>query len=78
VGRGANFPAKLEAQRWYSARIEIIGEQMQLSVDDKLIGSLKSPGLAHATKNEFHFTVNGKDALFDDVRIWAADGGEAK
>ena len=41
--------------------------------DDKAIGYLKSPGLAHPTKSDFHFTVSGKDAHFDEVRIYAAD-----
>ncbi|MEW6305191.1 MAG: hypothetical protein AB1705_17075 [Verrucomicrobiota bacterium] len=72
VGRAKAFPAKIEPQRWYRMAIEIVGDEMRVSVDDQAVGHLKSPGLAHATKNEFHFTVSGKDALFDDVRIWAA------
>jgi hypothetical protein len=41
--------------------------------DDKAVGYLKSPGLAHPTKSDFHFTVSGKDAHFDEVRIYAAE-----
>lgn len=72
AGRGAAFPAKLETGTWYRARIEIAGEEIRVCIDDKLIGSLKSPGIGHPTKSDFHFTVSGKDALFDDVRIYAA------
>jgi hypothetical protein len=39
---------------------------------------LKSPGIAHPTKSNFHFTVTGQDAQFDEVRIWSAERAEAK
>jgi hypothetical protein len=72
AGRTQTFPMKIEPRRWYRLRIEIIGDQMRVSLDEKPVGSLRSPGIAHPTKSDFHFTVSGKDALFDDVRIWAA------
>jgi hypothetical protein len=72
AGRTQSFPQKIEASRWYQLRIEMVGDEMRVSLDGKLVGSLKSPGIAHPTKSRFHFTVNGKDALFDDVRIWSA------
>ena len=72
VGRGSAVPVKIEPHRWYQLSVEIVGDEMRVSLDGKAVGYLKSPGLAHTTKNEFHFTVSGKDALFDDVRIWAA------
>ncbi len=71
-GRGANAKADLRQGRWYSATIEIVGDQMRVSLDGKAIGWLKSPGLAHPTKQSAHFTVSGKRALFDDVKIWRA------
>lgn len=72
AGRTKAFPQTIEAGRWYFLRMEMIGDEMRVSLDDKLVGSLKSPGIAHPTKSRFHFTVNGKDALLDDVRIWSA------
>jgi hypothetical protein len=71
-GRGSNVKADLKQGRWYSATIEIVGDQMRVSLDGKAIGWLKSPGLAHPTKESVHFTVNGKRTLFDDVKIWRA------
>jgi len=50
----------------------------RVSLDDKSVGSLKSPGIAHPTKSDFHFTVTGRDAIFDDVRIWSAGPANAK
>jgi len=73
AGRTQAVPVKLEQRRWYRLSIEIVGEQMRVSLDDKPIGYLKSPGIGHATKAEFGFTVSGKDAHFDDVRVFAAE-----
>jgi hypothetical protein len=73
AGRGVSVPVQLEQHRWYRLCIEIAGDAMRVSLDDKAIGHLKSPGLAHPTKSDFHFTVNGKDAHFDEVRIYAAE-----
>lgn len=72
AGRTAAFPVKIEPQTWHRLSIEIAGDKMRVVLDDKPIGFLQSPGLAHPTKTRFHFTVNGKDAALDDVRIFAA------
>jgi hypothetical protein len=74
VGRGAAFPAKIEQGRWYRLQAEIAGEELRVCLDDVPVGSLKSPGIAHPTKTHFHFTVSGKEAFFDDVRVWRTDG----
>ena len=65
------LPMKLETSHWYSLGIEIVGDQMRVTLDGKPLGFLKSPGLAHATKPDFKISVSGKQALFDDLRIWA-------
>lgn len=62
----------LEQKRWYSVIIEVMGDQMRVSLDGTPIACLKSGGVAHETKSSFHFTVNGKGVLFDDVKIWQA------
>ena len=72
VGRGSAASIVLEQKKWYQVSIEISGDEMRVSIDGKPTGYLKSPGLAHETKSSFHFTVNGKGVLFDDVHIWAA------
>ena len=73
VGRTKTFPMTIESHRWYRLTMEIAGDEMRVSLDDKFVGQLKSPGFAHPTKSDFHFTVTGKDALFDDVKVWAAE-----
>lgn len=75
AGRSIGFPTKLDPHRWYQLTIAIVGDEMRVSLDGKEIGSLKSSGLAHPMKSDFYFAVSGKDALFDDVRIWEAASG---
>ena len=72
-GRTATFPMKIEPGQWHHLAMEIVGDEMRVSLDDKPAGWLKSPGIAHPTKSRFHFTISGKDVLLDDVKIWAAE-----
>ena len=74
AGRSVSIGTTLERGHWYRLVIEIAGDAMRVTLDDKPIGFLKSPGISHPRKGTFHFTVTGKDALFDDVCIWAAQG----
>ena len=81
AGRTATIPMKLEEHRWYRLSLELVGDEMRVSLDDKAVGYLKSSGIAHPIKSDFHFTVSGNAtqfALFDDVRVWAAGRAEAK
>lgn len=72
VGRSATGAIRLKQGRWHQAVIELVGDRMRVSVDGQPAAFLQSPGLAHATKSSFHFTVNGPGMRFDDVRIWQA------
>ncbi|MGB7343885.1 MAG: family 16 glycoside hydrolase [Pirellulaceae bacterium] len=70
--RGSTAKVNLKQNQWYTTTIEIKDDQMRVSLDGKPIGYLKSPGLAHPTKESLHFTVNGKETHFDDVNVWEA------
>jgi hypothetical protein len=72
VGRGSAVNRAVEPKKWHAVRIELLGEVLRVTMDDEPAGELKSPGIAHETKQSFHFTVNGPGVLFDDVRIWTA------
>lgn len=72
VGRGATANVSISPDAWHQVAIEIVGDQMRVTLDGKPAGDLKSPGIAHETKTSLHFTVNGPGVLFDDVRIWKA------
>lgn len=69
------LPMKLERNHWYSILIEIVGDQMRVVLDGKPIGFLKASGLAHATKPDLKFSVSGKQALFDDLKVWSVAKG---
>ena len=73
-GRGTIVKKEIESDRWYAMTIEIAGDRMRVSLDGEAIGFLQSPGLDHPTKESVHFTVNGKETHFDDVKIWKAKG----
>jgi hypothetical protein len=64
-------PMKLETQRWYTLVVEIVGDRMRVTLDGVPVGFLKSPGLAHEKKPDLKISVSGKQALFDDLRIWS-------
>lgn len=70
AGRTASFPKKLDPQRWYQLTIRVAGDELCVSLDGEVVGSLKSSGIAHPVKSEFYFSVSGKGALFDDLRIF--------
>jgi hypothetical protein len=72
AGRSISFPTKLDPEKWYRLHMEIAGDELRVNLDDKPVGMLKSSGIAHPTKTEFYLAVSGKDALFDDLRIWSA------
>ncbi len=72
-GRGTNVKVDLKQDRWYEMEVQIVGDQMRVSLDGKAIGHLKSSGLAHPTKESLHFTVSGQGTHFDDVKIWQTD-----
>ncbi|MDF2377684.1 MAG: hypothetical protein P1U81_15710 [Verrucomicrobiales bacterium] len=74
-GRGKVVKAEMESNRWYEMQIEIVGDEMRVSLDGEAIGYLKSRGLAHPTKESVHFTVTGKETHFDDLKIWKAAPG---
>jgi hypothetical protein len=63
-------PMKLETQSWYVLGIEIVDDQMRVTLNGKPVGFLKSAGLAHEKKPDLKISVSGKQALIDDLRIW--------
>lgn len=69
-GKSGSFPLKLEPDAWHELLVVIQGDVMRASVDGKLVGELKSEGIAHPTKKRITLGVN-KVARVDDVKAWA-------
>ena len=70
--KSAGFPLSLDADAevWHEMLIVVQGDVMRFSLDGKLIGQLKSEGIAHPTKRMITLAVN-KTAVVDDVQVWA-------
>jgi hypothetical protein len=51
----ASFPVKLVPGKWHSVSVRIKGDLMQAFIDGKLVGSLRSESIAHATKIRRHW-----------------------
>ena len=75
VGRTAEVPLQLEQDRWYKLTIELVGDELRGSIDDRPLVRLKSPGIAHEIKREFGPSTSGKFVDFDDLKIWAVRAG---
>lgn len=74
-GRGARVKATIESEKWYTMTVEIKNDEMRASLDGTPLIYLKSPGIAHPTKESLHFTVNGTGVHFDDVKVWKVKEG---
>ena len=70
--KGAAFKVEADLAQWHLIRVEIVGDEMTLSIDGKPAGYLKSEGLDHATKNAIGFEVGGKSSSIKAMKIWEA------
>jgi hypothetical protein len=71
VGREAAAPIKLEQDRWYALKVEMIGDAMRATLDGEPVCFLRSSGIDHL-KRQFYFTILEKSVEFDDLKIWQA------
>jgi hypothetical protein len=69
VGKEKKIPATLALNEWHDLLVKISGDELIVTVDGKLMGSLKSPGVAHPTKKMLRLAVP-RNAVVDDVKIW--------
>lgn len=70
--KAAAFKLGLDLAKWHQARVEVVGDEMLVSVDGQPAGYLKSEGVNHPTKNMIGFTINGQSTQLDNVKIWEA------
>ncbi|HWE01243.1 MAG TPA: family 16 glycoside hydrolase [Tepidisphaeraceae bacterium] len=68
----ATFKASFDPAAWHEGRVEVLGDQIVISIDGKPVGYLKSEGIDHAAKNMIGFTVGGKSAEIKNVKAWDA------
>lgn len=70
--KSATFRIALDPDPWHVARVEVVGEEMLLSVDNQPVAYLKSAGVDHPTKNMVGFTIGGKSTQIDNMKVWEA------
>ena len=70
--KGAGFKVEADLSQWHTIRVEIVGDEMLMSIDGKPAGYLKSPGLDHPAKNSIGFEVGGKTSQVKGMKIWEA------
>lgn len=69
TGKEKKIPATLALKEWHDLLVKITGDELSVTVDGKLVGALKSPGIAHPTKKMLRLAVP-RNAVVDDVKIW--------
>lgn len=70
--KAAAFKVDADLAQWRRIRVEIVGDEMLLSIDGKPAGYLKSPGLDHAAKNSIGFEVGGASSCLKGMKVWEA------
>jgi len=68
----AAFKIEIDPTKMHQARVEVVGDEMLMSIDGKPVGYLKSEGLNHSTKNMLGFEIGGKSIQLDNVKAWEA------
>ena len=68
AGKSKTFKVNLTPDKWHSLSVRINGDTMQVTIDDKPVGTFSSPGIAHPTKRRLRLAVN-RSAWIDDVTI---------
>jgi hypothetical protein len=61
------FAYDFKPGQWYALTMEVIGDEMRVTVDDQFVGKFNSPGFAHPTKKSIHFSISGRDLSLDNV-----------
>ncbi len=68
-GKQTSVAHAVALKEWHDLQVTIAGDELTVAVDGKVIGALRSPGIAHPTKKLLRLAVP-RNAVVDDVRIW--------
>ncbi len=72
-GREKFIAYPIDSAQWYRVRIVLTDDEIAVTMNDRSIGSFRSPGIAHPTKTDFGFAVKGNALEIDDLRVFDAD-----
>jgi len=68
-GKQKAVPQAITVGLWHDLLVKVSGDDLSVTLDGKLVGSFKSPGIAHPTKRMLRLAVP-RNAVVDDVKIW--------
>ncbi|HUR57379.1 MAG TPA: hypothetical protein VM029_06695 [Opitutaceae bacterium] len=68
-GKQKTVPHAVAVGQWHDLLVKVAGDELSVSIDGKLVGSFKSPGIAHPTKRTLRLPVP-RNAVVDDLKIW--------
>lgn len=71
TGKSKKFSHAATVGQWHDLLVTVAGDELSLTLDGKLVGSFKSPGIAHPTKRMLRLAVP-RNVVVDDVKIWRA------
>ena len=55
--------------KWHTVRVHVVGDELKVSIDEKLVASFQSIGFAHPTKKTLRLSVP-REAWVDDLKIY--------
>jgi hypothetical protein len=68
-GKTKKISHTTEVGKWHDLLVTVAGDELSLSLNGKLVGSFKSPGIAHPTKRMLRLSVP-RNVVVDDVKIY--------
>lgn len=75
-GRQITFPMSIASGTWHDLVVEIVGDEMRVTLDGKPAAHLKSSGIGHPTKSKIELGVAGDSGWFDDIKVWNAEAAK--
>jgi hypothetical protein len=70
--KSADFKVAADLTQWHAVRVEIVNDEMLVSLDGQPAAYLRSEGVDHPTKNAIGFEVGGKAVEIKDVKVYEA------
>jgi hypothetical protein len=66
------FPVNLSRKEWHTLISRTKGDEVEVVIDGKVVGSFKGEGIAHDNKTLVSLTTYGVDVHYDDFSVKAA------
>ncbi len=76
--KSKRLPVKLTLQSWHTLLIQTKGDNIEVSLDGKVVGTFQSEGVGHDHKTLVSLTTTPVDVHYDDFSIKAGGAPAAK